>query len=109
MFGYGTTEQLAAGKAAAGIFRNSLKSKIQPVVRLVRTVQPLEESESHGLEGYISSGEQQQQGAGKLCRAHHSCLELHRIQPLLCQTQQQNEAATSSLPQSPVAGTYPEW
>lgn len=36
--------------------------------------------------GYISSGEEQQQGPGKLCRARLSCLELHCLQPILCQT-----------------------
>lgn len=77
VFGYGNTEQLAAGKAAAGIFGNC--SKIQPVVRLGTTSQPLKESESHRLEGYISSGEQQQQSAGKLCRAHLSCLSWSSI------------------------------
>lgn len=52
MFGSGTTEQLAAGKAA-GIFGNCSKIKIQPVARLVATSHPSssKESESHGLEG----------------------------------------------------------
>lgn len=110
VFGYRTTEQLAAGKAAAGMFGNCSKIKIQPVARLVTTSQPFpKESESHGLEAYISSEEQQQQSARKLCRAHLSCLELHRLQPILCQTQQQNAAAAPSLPQSPGAGTYPGW
>lgn len=36
VFGYGTTKQLAAGKAAGGIFGNCSKIKIQPVVRLVQ-------------------------------------------------------------------------
>lgn len=48
VFGYETTEQLAAGKAAAGIFRNCPKIKIQPVGRLFTTSQSLKESESQG-------------------------------------------------------------